>query len=149
MTNARDLDQEIIAVLSHNARRGISDIALELKLSRATVRARIEQLEARGDIIGYTVVLRADTARSPVRGLMMVEIEGRMLDQVIHALTGHKGVRAIHTTNGRWDIVVELTAQSLSDLDALLRSLRLVRGITNSETMLLLATPHSTIIGNN
>jgi len=40
--------------------------------------------------------------------------------------------------------VVELSAQSLTDLDAVLRRLRLVPGITGSETTLLLATPRST-----
>lgn len=139
-----DLDQRLVSVLRHDGRRSISDLALELGVSRATVRARIERLEASGTILGYTVVLRADAVALPVRGLTMVEVEGRMLDRVIDALVGFPEIGALHTTNGRWDLVVELSAQSLTDLDAVLRRLRLVPGITGSETTLLLATPRST-----
>jgi hypothetical protein len=48
------------------------------------------------------------------------------------------------TTNGKWDPVAELVAQSLTDLDAVLRRFRLIPGVAASETNLLLATPRST-----
>lgn len=138
-----DHDQRLISILRHDGRRSISDLALDVGLSRGTVRARLEKLEAEGAILGYTVVLRADAVSAPVRGLTMIEVEGRMLDVVIDALVGFVEVGEIHTTNGRWDVVVELSAQSLPDLDAVLRRLRLVQGVTASETTLLLATPRS------
>jgi DNA-binding Lrp family transcriptional regulator len=53
-------------------------------------------------------------------------------------------VSAIHTTNGKWDLIVELGASSLSDFDAILRRVRLIPGVIASETNLLLATPRST-----
>ena len=139
-----ETDQRLLTILRHYVRHSLSDIAAQLKLSRATVRARIERLERRGDIIGYTVVLRADAVALPVRGLTMIEVEGRKLDQVVDALSGFPEIGAVHTTNGKWDLIVELSAQSLTDLDAVLRRLRLVPGITASETNLLLATPRST-----
>lgn len=138
------IDERLVSILRHDGRRSISDMATELGLSRATVRSRVERLEQTGVIIGYTVVLRADTVAQPVRGLAMIEVEGRMLDKVVDALGGFPEIGAVHTTNGRWDIVVELSAESLTDLDAVLRRLRLVPGITASETTLLLATPRST-----
>ena len=136
-------DQRLISILRHNGRRSISDLAHDVGVSRGTVRARLEKLEAEGAILGYTVVLRADAVSAPVRGLTMIEVEGRMLDPVIDALVGFTEVGEIHTTNGRWDLVVELSAQSLPDLDAVLRRLRLIQGVTASETTLLLATPRS------
>lgn len=139
-----EIDQRLVSILRHDGRRAISDVALELKLSRATVRARLARLEQRGEIIGYTVVLRADAVALPVRGLTMIEVEGRRLDRVVEALSGFAEIGAVHTTNGKWDLIVELSAQSLTDLDAVLRRLRLVPGITASETNLLLATPRST-----
>ena len=138
-----DIDRGLISILRHDALRAISDLALELGLSRATVRARIERLEARGEIIGYTVVLKADAVSAPVRGLTMIEVDGRMTEKVVDALTGFAEIGAIHTTNGKWDLVVEISAQSLTDLAAVLRRLRLVIGVTASEPTLLLATPRS------
>ncbi|CAG4928370.1 unnamed protein product [Acidocella sp. C78] len=137
------LDDRLITLLRHNGRRSISDLALALGVSRATVRARIERLERGGVIIGYTVVLRADTVAAPVRGIMLIEVEGRAADQVVRALGGFPEIIEIHTTNGKWDLIVELAAPSLADLDATLRRIRLIPGITGSETNLLLATPRS------
>ncbi len=101
-------DERLIAALRHDARASLSNLALQLGMSRTTVRARIERLRARGDILGFTVVLRADTLRDPVRGLMMIGIEGRGTERVIRQLQGLPEVRAVHSTNGRWDVIVEL-----------------------------------------
>jgi DNA-binding Lrp family transcriptional regulator len=139
-----DIDQQLLTQLRHNGRRSISDLAVELGLSRATVRARIERMEQRGDIVGYTVILRADAIAMPVRGIMLIEVEGRAADRVIDTLGGFPEVNAVHTTNGKWDIVVEFATQSLTDLDVVLRRIRLITGVTASETNLLLATPRST-----
>jgi len=139
-----DLDQRLLVLLRHNGRRSISDLAVELRVSRATVRSRIERMERQGDIVGYTVILRADAVSLPVRGVTLIEVEGRAADRVVDALGGVAEVTAVHTTNGKWDLVVELGAQSLTDLDAVLRRIRLIPGVTASETNLLLATPRST-----
>jgi len=139
-----DADQKLLTLLRHNGRRSISDLAQELGLSRATVRARIERMERDGDIVGYTVVLRADAVSMPVRGLTMIEVEGRATSRVVDSLSGLVEVGAVHTTNGKWDLIVELGAASLTDLDSVLRRIRLIPGVTASETNLLLATPLTT-----
>jgi len=139
-----ELDQKLITLLRHNARRSISDLALDAGVSRATARARLERLEKDGHILGYTVILRADTVDQAVRGIMMIEIEGHVTDRVVKALGGFSEIAEIHTTKGRWDLIAEINADTLSDLDSVLRRVRLVPGITNSETNLLLATPRST-----
>jgi DNA-binding Lrp family transcriptional regulator len=139
-----EADQKLLTLLRHNGRRSISDLAQELGLSRATVRARIERLERNGDIVGYTVVLRADAVSMPVRGITMIEVEGRAAARVTDTLGGFVEVTAVHTTNGKWDLIVELGAASLADLDAVLRRIRLIPGVTGSETNLLLATPMTT-----
>lgn len=139
-----ELDQRLITLLRHNGRRSVSDLALELDVSRATVRSRMERLERSGDIVGYTVILRADAVSLPVRGIMLIEVEGRTADRVVDALGGFPDVSAIHTTNGKWDLIVELGAANLSDFDGILRRIRLIPGVIASETNLLLATPRST-----
>ncbi len=139
-----DFDSKLVTLLRHNARRSISDLATDLGSSRATVRSRMEKLEKDGSILGYTVILRADAVELPVRGIMMVEIEGRAADRVIKALGGFPEVSEIHTTNGRWDLIVELGTTTLAEFDNVLRRVRLVPGITATETNLVLATPRST-----
>ena len=138
------LDEKLVTLLRHNGRRSISDLAIETNSSRATVRSRIERMEQIGAIIGYTVILQADAIEAAIRGIMMIEIEGHVTDRVIRTLGGFSEISEIHSTNGRWDLIVELSAATLSDFDAVLRRIRLVPGITGSETSLLLSTARST-----
>ena len=137
------LDEKLITLLRHDGRRSVSDLAIDLGVSRATVRSRMDRLERAGDIIGYTIILPADANEMAVRCIMLIEIAGHVTDKVVKALGGFSEVSAIHTTNGRWDLVVELGTTTLGMLDAVLRRIRLIPGITGSETSILLATPRS------
>ena len=83
-----DVDQRLIAELRRDGRASLSDLAERLSLSRATVRSRMERLVARGEIAGFTVVTRADVTAAPVRGLMMIGIEGRGGEKIMARLSG-------------------------------------------------------------
>ena len=139
-----DTDEKLVAALRHDARASLSDLALQLGLSRTTIRTRIERLQARGDILGFSVVLKADVMRDPVRGLMMIGIEGRGTNRITRQLQGLPEVRAIHSTNGRWDLIVELGTETLEALDRALAKIRSFDGVQSSETNLLLSTKKET-----
>ncbi len=134
------MDERLIAALRHDGRASLSDLALELNLSRTTIRSRIERLQRRGIVLGFTVVLKEDALRDPVRGLMMIGIEGRGTERVIRHLHGLPEVRAVHSTNGRWDLIVELGTETLEGLDQALNRIRRIDGVSTSETNLLLST---------
>lgn len=136
-------DERLIAALRHDARASLSDLAGQLGLSRATVRARIERMKQRGEVLGFSVVMKQDVLRDPVRGLMMIAIEGRGTERIIRQLQGMAEVRAVHSTNGRWDVIVELGTETLELLDAALAKIRRIEGVSGSETSLLLATRKS------
>lgn len=136
-------DQAILSALRRDARASYSDLALLLGLSRTTVRARVERMREEGQILGFTVVLKEDAARDPVRAMMMIGIEGRGTDRILRQLSGLPEVRALHSTNGRWDVIAELGTTSLEQLDAVLGRIRAMGGVTTSETSLLLSTKRS------
>lgn len=135
-----ELDKKLIAALRKNARKSLSELAAELNTSRTTARTRMERLVARGDIVDFTVRLREDVAQAPVRGLMMLGIEGRGTQKVLHHLLGQNSVREVHSTNGKWDLIVEINADSLEAFDKVLSDIRRIEGVQTSETNLLLTT---------
>lgn len=138
-----ETDQALIRALRHDARASLSSLSDQLGVSRSTIRARIERLQRQGDIIGFSVVLRADVAQDPVRGLMMIGVEGRGAERILRQLTGLAEVRAVHNTNGRWDMIVEIGTATLEDLDRALATIRRFEGVVSSETNLLLSTRKS------
>lgn len=135
-----DPDLRLIAELRRDGRASLSDLAERLGLSRATVRARMERLAARGEIAGFTVLTRADVTAAPVRGLMMIGIEGRGGEKIMARLSGIPAVMAVHSTNGKWDLIVELATQTLLELDEVIHRIRDMEGVMTSETNLLLST---------
>lgn len=135
-----DVDQKLLALLRANARASVASLAKKLGVSRGTVQNRIDKLEASGTIVGYTVRLRPLAERHHIRALMTIAVEGNRTDAVFAALRGNPAVESLHSTNGRWDIVAELRADSLEAFDAVLGRIRLIDGIASTETSLLLAT---------
>ncbi|MBB96717.1 MAG: AsnC family transcriptional regulator [Rhodobacteraceae bacterium] len=133
-------DERIIAALRRNARMSLSDMSQLLGLSRTTLRTRIEKLERDGQILGYSVVLKQDVAEDAVRGMMMLAIQGRGAERILRQLTNLTEVRAVHSTNGRWDLIVEVGTDTLEAFDTVLGRIRRLDGVVSSETSLLLRT---------
>ncbi len=134
------MDRRLIGALRHNARASLSELASLLGLTRATVRTRLTKLQDRGDILGFSVVMKEDGLTDPVRGLMMIAIEGRGTDRIIRQLGGMPELRRVYSTNGRWDVIVEIGTATLEELDSVLARVRRLDGVTASETSLLLST---------
>ena len=135
-----ETDRDLIALLRQNARMNVADLAYKLKVSRGTVTNRIRKLEDAGVIQGFTVKLRPDSQPDRIRAWMGVLVEGNQTRMVIASLMGEPGVVALHDTNGRWDLLAELEAVSMTDLSQTLERVRLIKGISSTETNIHLAT---------
>ncbi|MEY1555580.1 Lrp/AsnC family transcriptional regulator [Yoonia sp. R2331] len=134
------VDSRLIAALRRDGRASLSALAEAVGITRATVKARLDRLQAGGEIAGFTVLTRADVAPDPVRGLMMLEIAGRGAERVQRALGVLPEVLAVHSTNGTWDLIAEIGTETLEDFDRVLTGIRRMDAITRSETNLLLST---------
>jgi DNA-binding Lrp family transcriptional regulator len=135
-----DTDRQLLSLLRDDARASVASIAKVLRVSRGTVQNRLARLEADGTITGYTVRLKPQAEGHRIRAFMTVAVEGNRTDAVLAALRGDPAVSALHTTNGRWDMVAELQADTLEAFDRVLSRIRLLEGIANTETSLLLST---------
>lgn len=135
-----DLDRRLIALLRADARATVASMAKALRVARGTVQNRIARLERDGTITGYTVRLKPQVDEHRIAALMTIAVEGNRAESVLRALRGDPAVEALHTTNGRWDIVAELRADSLEAFDRVLGRIRQVEGIASTETSLLLST---------
>lgn len=135
-----DTDQQLLALLRDDARAPVATLARRLRVSRGTVQNRIRRLERDGVIVGYTVRLRPSAEPHRIRALMTIAIEGNATDAVLKALRGHPAVHTLHSTNGRWDVIAEIHADTLEAFDQVLGKIRLIPGIASTETSILLST---------
>lgn len=135
-----DTDRALIALLRGNARLPVATLAKKLGVSRGTVQNRMAKLEKDGTIAGYTLRLRPDAESHRIRGIMTIATEGRPVEHVLKVLRGDPSISALHTTNGRWDLVAEIRADTLEEFDQVLLRVGRVDGVSRSETSLLLST---------
>ena len=133
-------DRELIAVLKRDARTPISVLAEILKISRGTVQNRLERLLKSGALLGFTIRVREDFDPNSLTAIMMIEVAGKSTSQVIQRLRRIPEIERIHTTNGAWDLVAELSVSDLREFDRVLRDVRETNGVLNSETSILLST---------
>jgi DNA-binding Lrp family transcriptional regulator len=104
------------------------------------IQNRIAKLERDGTIVGYTVRLGSQRDAPGISALMTIAVEGNRAESVLRSLRGDPAVQMLHTTNGRWDVIAELRADTLEAFDRVLGRIRKLEGIANTETSLLLST---------
>ena len=140
MQTLDELDRRLIAALRADGRRPVTTLARGLGVTRATVNSRLKRLLESGTVLGFSVRVREERDPDSIRAIALIEVEGRSTNQAINQLRGFPEVRALHTTNGGWDLVAELRTNTLSNFDRLLGQIRSVDGVVNSETSVLLSS---------
>jgi DNA-binding Lrp family transcriptional regulator len=135
-----EIDRQLLSLLRQDARLSIADLAHKLDVSRGTVNNRLRKLEDTGVIVGYTVRLRPDARPDEIKAWMSIAVEGNQTRAVIASLLGEPNVATLHDTNGRWDLLAELRAENLQALSQTLERIRLIKGISSTETSIHLET---------
>lgn len=138
MRELSDIDRALLAALRNNSRASITELAHTIGVSRATVKTRLESLVAEGRIRRFTIETDVDV-EGEVKAITMIELQGKLSRAVIRTLRRIPEISVIHSTNGLWDLVVEIKTDSLVRFDGVLREIREIPGVTSSQTSLLLA----------
>lgn len=134
-----DIDSKLMALLAENARAPVAILARDLQLARTTVQARIERLERRGLITGYTI-RRGQAARAGLRATVLISVEPRMGASVLARLKSLPDVTSAHTTTGRFDMIATLQAPTSEALDITLDHIGAAKGVKSLESLVHLTT---------
>lgn len=136
------IDRELISLLRKDGRAAVSWLSQKIGVSRATIQNRMAKLQKQEIIKGYTAIIAdsADRQASTIRALMSIELAGNVSDKVRHEINKEPDIIAMHSTNGRWDLILEMRTRSLEEFDRLLGRVRSINGVKASETNILLST---------
>jgi Lrp/AsnC family transcriptional regulator, leucine-responsive regulatory protein len=124
-----DIDRHIIAALKADGRATNQKMARSLRISPATVGARIRRLE---NINAIRVVAVTDFAALGYKVLLAVgiEVQGRAAEEVAKELAALEEVFAVHLVTGARDIEILVALHDLEELETfLLRDIAKIRGI--------------------
>ncbi|KQO79482.1 Lrp/AsnC family transcriptional regulator [Agrobacterium sp. BA1120] len=133
-------DRALLSLLGDNARMPVAELARKLGLSRTTVQARIERLEADGVISGYGIKLSDAYLSGLVRAHVLITIAPKALAGVTAALAAIKEVTTLHSVSGSFDLIAILTAPSIADLDRLIDGIGALDGVERTLSSVILST---------
>lgn len=135
-----DKDKELLNLLSANCRESIAALARKLKLSRSTVKDRIERLERRDVIKGYTLRLSEDFAAKQIQAQVMITSEPKLNAQIVRDLKQMQTVKALYAVNGIYDMIAMLSTDSTKSLDQTLDRIGAMEGVVKTVSSIILST---------
>ena len=131
------LDEELIRLLRENARASTAELARRLGISRTTVQSRIERLERRRVILGYTV--KADGGEA-IKAHVMIATAPKVAPAVEAALRKIPEVRTLHSVSGVYDLIAIVAARSVGEMDAAIDRIGQLQGVDRTTSSIVLST---------
>jgi DNA-binding Lrp family transcriptional regulator len=133
-------DEELIALLRHNAREPVAALARKLGVSRTTVQDRLRRLEEQGVISGYTVKLSQNGLSPGIAAMVTISVEPRRQIDVAKMIAKLAHVETLHTVSGKFDLMALVKTATAEDMDKLIDQIGLISGVTEIETAVILST---------
>ncbi len=133
-------DKALLGYLRRNARASTAQLARDLNLSRATVTSRIERLEKRGIINGYTIRFDENYERGQIHAHVMIRSNPKSSAYIVQQLKNLAAVTALHAINGNYEMLAIVEADSTESLDQILDTIGNIEGINQTNTSIILST---------
>lgn len=135
-----DLDHKLLNLLTKDARASATVLAQRLGVSRGTVQNRIDRLQHQKIIQRFTVELSSGEVDSQVSAFTLVQLKADDGRVAIASLRRVPEILDIHTLSGSFDLVVEVRASSLSNLDKVLDRIRALPEVAETQSHIRLTT---------
>lgn len=136
-----DVDRKIIALLRENARRSFQDIGAQVSLSAPAVKRRVDRLEERGVIKGYTATVDPETLGYHTHAFVSMYCDGHMnAREIREAVDGHPEVKGAYTVAGESSAILHVVAADTQHLEESLERLRDTPGVLRTQTQVVLST---------
>jgi len=135
-----DLDRKLLALLTSDARASTSALARKLCITRSTLQSRLQRLEKKGIITGYTVRLGNDYERQLVRAHVLIKVAQKLTGNTISQLRKIPEITALYAISGEYDLIAVVTAETMEKLSRLLDEIANHDGIERTNSSVILET---------
>ncbi len=138
--NLTPQDHALIQQLQLNARATVTDLAKALQLSRTTVQQRLQRLEDRKVILGYTVRVANEVEKNIIKAHVMIKTDDYNSKKICDRLTNIPQVDTLLSISGRYDLIAMLSVSDTQQLETVLDSMWEIEGIVDTESSVVLST---------
>jgi Lrp/AsnC family transcriptional regulator, leucine-responsive regulatory protein len=135
------IDLQIIDALQEHGRIPHAKLADQVGLSAPSVIERVKKLEDSGVITGYHASVDARKLGKDVTAFIGVSIgHQRSIDPFEETVTRLPDVLECHHVTGEHTVLLKIKTCSTASLERLIGTIRLISGVTRTETMIVLST---------
>jgi Lrp/AsnC family transcriptional regulator, leucine-responsive regulatory protein len=135
------IDLQIIMVLQEHGRIALTKLAEQVGLSAPSVVERVKKLEDGGIITGYHAAVDARLLGKDVTAFIGVSIGlPRALGMFERSIAQLDDVLECHHITGAHTVLLKVKTNNTEALEQLIRTIRLIDGVSRTETMVVLST---------
>ncbi len=136
--NVDETDLNIIRLLQEDSRKSFNKIAESLGIAVGTAYNRVKNLEEKGILKGYTIILDPIKLGYGLTALILIQADGRYLPEVEKELAKLDEVISIYDITGDYDVAVVARFMSRATLNNFIKSTLKMRHVSKTVTNVVL-----------
>jgi len=135
------IDQKILSELTYDSSISIPRLSEKINVNSSVVYSRIKRLIKKKLIERFTIEINDKELGYGVKSLTGINMDSKQRDNVIQELFKIPGVREVSEVTGRFDILVAMYAENLSEMYRIVSdNIGKIEGIISSESFIEMKT---------
>jgi DNA-binding Lrp family transcriptional regulator len=118
-----DIDLRILSLLQEDCRLSFNKIARKLGVSVGTAFNHVKDLEKRGIIEGYTLMLNSSKLGYSLTVIVMIQADGNFLADVENEISKNANIIAVYDITGDYDAVAVAKFKDRASLNSFIKNL--------------------------
>lgn len=141
MMKIDEIDRKILESLIKDASISIPMLSKNIKVNPSVCYSRIKRLTRRNLIKKFTIIVDEEILGYPLKALVGLNTNIRQRENILLKIKDLPETRVIQEVTGRFDIIMEIRAQSLDHLHKVVTgSIGQIEGVTRTETLVEMKT---------
>ncbi|UCG04208.1 MAG: Lrp/AsnC family transcriptional regulator [Candidatus Heimdallarchaeota archaeon] len=148
ITNLDDIDsidRKIITLMKKNSRMTRREIAEELEVSPQTIQNRINTLQEKGIILGYTIITNEKKLGKEITAFILVALDRArqtwaLTEQHLLLRVDELEIAEMHHITGDSDVIIKVKTRSLDSLEHIILKIVNLPGVARSRTLMCLSS---------
>ena len=141
MAKVDRIDQKILSELSKDSSISIPKLSEKINVNSSVVYSRIKRLVKKKFIERFTIDINNKELGYGVKALTGINMDSKQRDNIIQELFKISGVREVSEVTGRFDILVTMYAENLSEMYRIISdNIGKIQGIIGSESFIEMKT---------
>ena len=135
------IDQKILSELSKDSSISIPKLSEKINVNSSVVYSRIRRLVKKKLIERFTIEINNKEFGYGVKSLTGINMDSKQRDNIIQELLKIPGVSEVSEVTGRFDILVTMFAENLSEMYRIVSdNIGKIQGIVSSESFIEMKT---------